>query len=89
MKYSPKVRARQQYEMSQEQLDTILKAGKPVMYLIANGTGPTSPQASANAAWVSLGREMGFDGMTVEPVPGAGDRVFTATSKALAGGEGA
>lgn len=67
-----------QYEMTQKQLDAILEACRPVPYLVVGGVPPISPQQSANIVWNALGREMGFDGLTVKPVAGKGERFFTA-----------
>lgn len=67
-----------EYEMSEEDLRTLLAACQPVPYLIAGGMGPMTPQESANLAWKRLGEKMGFDYSTVEPVRGKGDRFFTA-----------
>jgi hypothetical protein len=69
---------RREYEMTQEDLGKILEACKPVPYMVIGGIEPRSPQENANAAWASLGRKMGFDYMTVKPVPGKSVRVFTA-----------
>lgn len=69
---------RKQFEMSENQLEALLKASEPVPYLIVGGMPPSSPQERANAAWVDLGREMGFQHMTVEPLPEKGDTFFTA-----------
>lgn len=68
---------RKRFEMTQEQLDTLLDACKPVRYMITGGVSPRSPQENANDAWESLGKEMGFKHMTVEPSR-EGDKVFTA-----------
>jgi len=65
------------FEMSQEQLDKLMAACKPVMMIALNCGQPASPQANANAAWQSLGQEMGFDHMTVSP-NGKGPRFFSA-----------
>lgn len=65
------------YEMTEDDLNTILEACKPVPYLVANGSAPRSPQENANAAWADLGRKMGFDPMTVRPT-GQGNRFFYA-----------
>jgi len=70
---------RKEYEMTQAQLDKIMKACEPVPYLVANGTEPLSIQDSVNQAWEALGNEMGFDYMTVRP-NGKGQRFFTADS---------
>lgn len=69
---------RKTFQMSQAQLDTLLAACAPVPYIVAGGMEPPSPRARANAAWVALGAEMGFDGMTAEPVRGKDERWFTA-----------
>lgn len=69
---------RREYEMTETDLQTLLEACKPAPYIIANGTGPLSPQESVNAAWRALGARMGFDGMTAEPVMGKSRRHFTA-----------
>ena len=66
------------FEMTQEQLDTIMNACKPVPMIMLQCGEPSSPQENANAAWASLGRELGFDHMTVSP-NGKGDRFFSAT----------
>lgn len=63
--------------MTQEQLDKILDACKPVPLIAINCGTTHSLQARANSAWKSLGLEMGFDYMTVRGT-GKGDRFFTA-----------
>ena len=68
---------RKDFEISQEQLDTILKACKPVPLIALNCGMPASSQENANAAWQKLGEEMGFKHMTVRP-NGNGDRFFSA-----------
>ena len=47
--------ARQEYEMTEEDLQIILDACKPVPYMIIGGVAPRSPQENANAAWERLG----------------------------------
>ena len=69
---------RKEFEMSQEDLERILEACKPVPYMIIGGVVPRSPQENANAAWGDLGHRMGFDAMSVRPIPEKGDRFFTA-----------
>lgn len=69
---------RREFEMTEADIVRLYEACKPVPYLIVGGRGPRSPQENANDAWCSLGRKMGFDGMTVEPLPSKGDRFFTA-----------
>ncbi len=70
--------ARQEFEMTQEQLDRILEACKPVPYLVFGGIPPESPQVRANRAWRALGDELGFDWDTVQPIDGKSQRHFTA-----------
>ena len=57
------------FEMTQEQLDKIIEASKPV---------PMSAQENADAAWDELGKEMRFKPETVKPIAGRGDRFFSA-----------
>lgn len=66
------------FEMSEEQLADIQDACKPVPYMIVGGMPPPSPQENANRAWQRLGKEMGFDSMTVRPIDGMGPHFFTA-----------
>ena len=68
---------RQNFEMTEADLETLLNASKPVPYLVVGGMAPRSPQQRANDAWECLGRRMGFDHMTVRPT-GHGDRFFSA-----------
>ena len=75
-----------QFEMTQEQLDKILEACKPVPYIAVQCGEPPSPQEMANNAWEALGEEMGFKHMTVRPT-GLGDRFFMAEPKQTAQGE--
>lgn len=65
------------FEMTADDLATLLESMKPVP-LIAIHCGPApSQQERANAAWAKLGAKMGFDPMTVQPT-GRGDRFFSA-----------
>ena len=66
-----------EFEMTQEDLDAILEACKPVPYMIVGGHPPRSQQENANAAWARLGGKMGFHPMTVRP-SSKGQRFFTA-----------
>ena len=69
---------RKEFEMTDEQLKRLLDACKPVPYMVIGGMEPRSPQENANEAWASLGQELGFDYMTVEPVKGKSNKFFTA-----------
>ena len=70
-----------EFEMTQEDLDGLLDASKPVPYMVAGGMVPRSPQQNANDAWEALGRRMGFDHMTVQPIRGKSMLFFTAESE--------
>ncbi len=76
--------ARREFEMSEADLETILDASKPTSGIMAGGYLSASPQENANLAWATLGRKMGFKSMTVKPVAGRGDKVFTAEPDAEA-----
>ena len=67
----------EEFEMTQEQLDTILEACKPVTCMKIGNYMPSSPQENANRAWEELGKEMGFISTTVEP-SSKGNRFFSA-----------
>jgi hypothetical protein len=71
---------RTNYEMSKEDLKRILDASKPTPVMFLSGGTPmgSSQQESANQAWAALGKKMGFDYMTVRPVPSKGQRFFSA-----------
>jgi len=66
-----------EYEMTEEDLNAILDACKPVPYMVFGGRAPRSPQENTNDAWKVLGKRMGFDHMTVKPT-GRGNRFFYA-----------
>jgi predicted TIM-barrel fold metal-dependent hydrolase len=66
------------YEMTQQDLDELLEACKPVPMIMLQCGTPRSPKQNANDAWARLGKHMGFDPMTVRPT-GQGDRFFSAT----------
>lgn len=70
--------ARREYELSAEDHRLLLEACRAVPYMVFGGVEPSSPQENANRAWAALGKRLGFDGMSVEPVPGKGARFFTA-----------
>lgn len=79
---------RKEFEMTEEDLKSLIEACRSVPYMVFGGMAPPSPQESANRAWRNLGERMGFDGMSVEPA-GNNPRKFTALvggSQALVGG---
>lgn len=69
---------RQEYEMTEGDLKTLLDACKPVPYMIIGGVPPLSPQQNANSVWKALAARMGFQWDTVEPIQGKSERFFTA-----------
>lgn len=69
---------RKDFEMTQEDLDGLFEASKPVPYMVVGGIEPRSPQENANDAWARLGRKMGFDHMTVKTIHGKVARFFSA-----------
>ena len=68
---------RKKFTMTQEQLDTIMAACKPVPMIMLQCGGPRSPQENVNFAWQSLGKELGFKCDTVQP-SGSDQKTFTA-----------
>ncbi len=67
-----------EYELTEEQLATLLDACKSVPMIALQCGTPTSPQENANRAWAALGTDMGFEPKAVRPVRGKGPRFFTA-----------
>ena len=67
-----------EYEMTEQDLATLLEAMKPVPMIMLQCGTPPSRQESANHAWAALGKKMGFDSDTVRPISGKGDRFFSA-----------
>ena len=66
------------FEMTSDQHEKLLDACKPVPMVMLQCGKPPSPQERANAAWLALGNELGFDHMTVRPVSGQPETVFEA-----------
>ena len=66
--------------MTDEDLDTLLKASRPtaVMYMTGGVPMANTPQENANIAWALLAEKMGFRQMTVQPVQSKGQKFFTA-----------
>lgn len=61
---------KKEFELTQGDLDGVIAAIQRARNtpLIALQCGmPESPQEAANSAWKALGKEKGFDGMSVEP----------------------
>ena len=69
---------KKKYEMTEEDLEIIKDACKPVPMIALNCGTPSSPQENANAAWERLGKKMGFFHTTVEPAGKGGERFFIA-----------
>jgi len=69
---------RREYKLTEEQLNRLNMAAKPVRFLCITGVDPGSPQEKSNTVWRELGEEMGFDYCTVQPIKDKGDEYFTA-----------
>ena len=65
------------FEMTEEELDELMSASKPVVMIALQCGQPSSPQENANAAWRRLGEKYGFNHMTVQP-RGGSKRCFSA-----------
>lgn len=72
---------RKEFELTEKQYNRLLDACKPVPYMVFNGRTSASPQENANAMWRALGDELGFEYMSVRPVPGKNQHFFTAEIK--------
>ena len=69
---------RTNYEMTDEDLKIILDASKPTPCMLIGSYTPSTPQENANRAWQRLGKKMGFDYLTVQPVNGKPQSFFSA-----------
>lgn len=69
--------SRKEFQLTTEQYVKLIEACRPVPLIMLQCGMPRSAQEHANDAWCALGKELGFDGMTVEGSP-KGDRFFTA-----------
>ena len=69
---------RTEYEMTEADLAELMEAFKPEPMIMLQCGNPPSQQENANRAWATLGKKMGFDGDTVRPINGKGNRYFTA-----------
>lgn len=71
---------KKEFELSQEDLDKILDAGKPVpaMYLSGGQLMGGTPQENANRDWKEIGKKYGFIWDTARPITGKGQRFITA-----------
>ena len=72
---------RVEYQMSEDDLETLLQSSKPVPCIMVGGYQPPSQQENANRAWADLGKRMHFDSKTVRPIAGKGNRFFSAIPK--------
>jgi hypothetical protein len=59
--------ARKEFELTAAQYDKLIESCRSVPLIMLQCGMPRSAQQNANDAWCSLGRELGFDGMTVQP----------------------
>lgn len=69
--------ARKEYELTTEQFDRLKEVCRPSSLIALQCGMPASPQENVNAAWIALGKELGFDGMSAQPSD-KGLRYFTA-----------
>ncbi len=69
---------RREYRMTKADHEKLLRASRPVPYLVFGGRGPPAPQESANRFWRALGELMGFQWESVQPAAGESERCFTA-----------
>ena len=70
---------KQEFEMTEEQQKKLLESMQPVPLIMLQCGSPPSQQENANRAWERLGKEMGFQHMTVTPLVDKSDRFFLAT----------
>ena len=64
--------------MTEEHLEVLMDACKSTPVMKIGSFVGSSPQENANRAWKELGKKMGFDSMTVQPIQGKETRFFSA-----------
>jgi hypothetical protein len=69
---------RREFTLTIEQLEMLKEATKPLPRIMVGGKFPPTQQERANMMWILLGQTIGFDGRSVQPVEGKGERYFTA-----------
>ena len=72
---------RREFRLSNEDLERLYEASRPVPLIMLQCGMPPSPQDSANRAWAALGAKYGFLWETVLPVEGKDAGTFTAEVK--------
>lgn len=65
------------FEMTMDDMDKIKEVAKPIPLIMLQCGRSSTQRERVNAAWKSLGDEMGFDYMTVSPSQ-LGDSFFEA-----------
>ena len=70
--------ARKEFCLNEDQFNRLMEACRPTPYMIIGGVMPRSPQENANEAWAVLGKELGFEPMSAQPVYGKDAHHFTA-----------
>lgn len=73
---------RKEYALTTAQYDKLIEACKAVPLIMLQCGMPPSAQENANRAWCALGKELGFDGMSVRP-SSKGKLFFTADETAV------
>lgn len=74
---------RQQYRMTDDELEQVLNASKPVPYMVFGGREPSSPQENANNAWQGIADRVGCDKFTIGPAASGDIQEFSAEPKPL------
>lgn len=69
---------KKQYRMTDEELQSVLDASKPVPYLVFGGMAPPSPQENVNRAWAAIARAHGVRQMSIGPASTGDQRDFIA-----------
>jgi hypothetical protein len=72
---------RREFRLSNEDIEKLQEASRPVPMIMLQCGMPSSPQERANRAWAALGAKYGFLWETVQPVEGKDIGTFTADVK--------
>lgn len=66
------------FTITEEEMQMVLDASKPVPYMVLGGMEPSSPRENANRAWQAIGRTYGVEWDSIRPVDEAA-RIMSGT----------
>jgi len=69
---------RQEYEMTEDEFESIKKASRPVPAMKIGDYTPSTPQENANTVWKRIAKNHGVKWDSIQPLSNKGPRHFSA-----------